>query len=235
MNNGKFTFVDLLAIYERYKKQYGDTTYKYLSKILAEAKPKHKSYFSGQDHEQSWRSFKGKNLEKLIVHIIGEQILNLGLQIMEGNKLEHISENAISKELSHVKRNLLISYGNYGYHLPDVDVVIYRPDSYEIIAVLSIKVTLRERIAQSGYWKLKLLSQTHTKHIKVYFVTPDEDMTLIKSNLGKGHVKKGRAIIEIDLDGSYILSESDVEESDKVKSFDMLIDDLRKLLDTNNE
>ena len=42
--------------------------------------------------------------------------------------------------------------------------------------------------------------------------------------------KKGRAIVEIDTDGSYVLSETDIEESDKVKTFDKFIDDLKKLL-----
>jgi len=46
------------------------------------------------------------------------------------------------------------------------------------LVVISSKVTLRERIAQTGYWKLKLLKDEATKHIKVYFITPDEDGTL---------------------------------------------------------
>ncbi len=234
MNKEKFTFDDLLAIYKKYKRRYGDTTYKYLSRILAEAKPQHKRYFSGYDHEQSWRSFKGKNLEKLIIYIISKPISDLGLQIIEGNKLEHLDEASASKELSQVKRNLLIDYGDYGCHLPDVDVVIYHPNSYKIIAILSIKVTLRERIAQSGYWKLKLLSQTYTNHIKVYFVTPDEDQTLI-STLGAGRVKKGRAITETDVDGGYVLNEIGIKASDKIKSFNTLIHDLKKLLDTDNK
>ena len=87
------------------------------------------------------------------------------------------------------------------------------------------KVTLRERIAQSGYWKLKLSSQKLTEHIRVYFVTPDKDGTLIT----KIPTKKGRAIVEIDLDGSYVLSETKIEESNKVKSFDKFTDDIMKI------
>ena len=30
------------------------------------------------DHEQSWRAFKGKNLEKLIIHIIVDEVKALG-------------------------------------------------------------------------------------------------------------------------------------------------------------
>jgi type II restriction enzyme len=43
-------------------------------------------------------------------------------------------------------------------------------------------------------------------------------------------LKKGRAIVEVDLDGSYVLREDDVRESNKVKTLDRFIDDQKKLL-----
>jgi len=46
----------------------------------------------------------------------------------------------------------------------------------------------------------------------------------------KKPTKKGRAIVEIDLDGSYVLTEDKIEESDKVKLFEHFIDDLKVLL-----
>lgn len=222
----KFTIDDLYLIYDGYKTKYKSNAYKYVSQVLIDAKPLHKKSFTGNDHEQSWRAFKGKNLEKLIIYIIGAEVKRLGLEIIDGNKLERTKEVNLSEELSSIKRNLLIDYGEFGYHLPDVDIIIYKPQSYKVIAVLSSKVTLRERIAQSGYWKLKLCSQTLTKHIKVYFVTPDEDNTLAI----KKPTKKGRAIVEVDLDGSYVLSETTIEESNKVKPFSKFIDDLRDIL-----
>jgi len=42
--------------------------------------------------------------------------------------------------------------------------------------------------------------------------------------------KKGRAIVELDTDGSYVMSEKTVEESEKVKMFDKFIQDLKNLL-----
>lgn len=222
----KFTINDLYLIYDKYKKKYNRNAYKYVSQVLTDAKPLHKKSFIGNDHEQSWRAFKGKNLEKLIVYIIEREVGDLGLKIVDGNKLERTKETNLSEELSSVKRNLLIDYGEFGYHLPDVDIIIYEPKSYKVVAVLSSKVTLRERIAQSGYWKLKLCSQKLTKHIRVYFVTPDEDGTLTTRN----PVKKGRAIVEVDLDGSYVLSEANIDESNKVKTFDKFIDDLMGIL-----
>ncbi len=220
------TFKDLQKLYDQKKKLFGKDTYKHISELLKEVKVQHKKDFKGDDHEQSWRAFKGKNLEKLIEYIILDEVQSIGLAVVNGNSLERTQSANLSKTLGLVKRNLLIDYGEYGSHLPDVDIIIYNPKNSQVIALLSIKVTLRERIAQTGYWKLKLASDRVTKHIKVYFVTPDEDGTLTK----KKPAKKGRAIVEQDLDGSYVLSEMNIETSNKVKLFDKLVSDLRKLL-----
>lgn len=225
------TFKDLLKLYEDKKKKFGIHTYKHISELLREAKEIHKHDWlknptPNKDHEQSWRAFKGKNLEKLVIHIIKDEVECLGLKIAEGNILERTNSSKLSKELSSVKRNLLVDYGEFGSHLPDVDIIIYDPNTYRIIAVISSKVTLRERIAQTGYWKIKLSQDEVTKHIRVFFVTPDEDGTLTI----KKPTKKGRAIVEIDTDGSYVMSETEVEESSKVKMFDKFINDLRLLI-----
>jgi len=220
------TIQDLIKIYDTKKKKYGIEAYRHISNVLKEAKEQHGIDFTGNDHEQSWRAFKGKNLEKLIEYIITDEVHALNLQVVNGNSLERTNGSNLSKELSVVKRNLTVDYGEFGLHLPDVDLIIYDPKTSKVVAVLSSKVTLRERIAQTGYWKIKLASDKATKHIKVYFVTPDEDGTLTI----KKPTKKGRAIVEVDTDGSYVLSETNIEESDKVKMFDKFIDDLKKLL-----
>lgn len=222
-------FEDLKKLYLKKKKEFGSETYKHTSELLKEAKKTHKKDWLKKptpqgDHEQSWRAFKGKNLEKLVQYIITEEVEALGLRVINGNKLERTTK--LSKELSRVKRNLAIDYGEFGLHLPDVDIIIYEPKNCKVLAAISSKVTLRERIAQTGYWKLKLLQDEATKHIRVYFITPDEDGTLTL----KSPVKKGRAIVEVDLDGSYVLTEEEIEESEKVKLFEHFIEDLRKLL-----
>ena len=225
------TINELIKLYEEYKRKYKTEAYRYISGLLQEAKEIHKrdwlqSPTPNQDHEQSWRAFKGKNLEKLILYIIKDEVEKLELKAVEGNTLELTNGKNLSEELNRVKRNLLIDYGEFGSYLPDVDIIIYDPKNYEIIAVISSKVTLRKRIAQTGYWKIKLSQDKVTKNIKVFFVTPDEDKTLTT----KEPMKKGRAIVEIDTDGSYIMNEEEVEESDKVKKFDKFIIDLTSLI-----
>jgi len=223
--------IDLIKIYEEKRKMYGSDVYKHISEIFKEAKELHykdwlKHPTKRGDHEQSWRAWKGKNLEKLILYIIKKEVESLGLKIVEGNKLERTKSENLSRELSCVKRNLLVDFGEFGAHLPDVDIIIYEPKTYKVIAALSCKVTLRERIAQTGYWKIKLSRDEATKHIKVLFVTPDEDGTLIT----RKPAKKGRAIVEVDTNGAYVLSEAEVEESEKVKMFDKFIEDLKEII-----
>ena len=97
--------------------------------------------------------------------------------------------------------------------------------------LLSVKTTLRERIAQTGYWKSELLNSPKTKDIKMYFLTLDEDGTLTK----RTPAKKPRAIVESDTDGSYVLSEAVIEESERVKMFDKFILDLKLICEERNK
>jgi len=222
---------DLIKMYEDMKRKFGDQAYKHVSELLSRAKEIHRRDFLSNptpqgDHEQSWRAFKGKNLEKLIAYIIKDEIESLGLKLVEGNTLERTRSENLSRELSMVKKHLSVDYGEFGQHLPDVDIIVYEPETLRVVAIISSKVTLRERIAQTGYWKIKLSRDKATEHIRAYFVTPDEDGTLTI----RKPAKKGRAIVEIDTDGSYVMSETKVEESVKVKMFDKFIDDLKELI-----
>jgi type II restriction enzyme len=226
----------LVNLYEEKKRIYGEDTYKHISEILREAKELHRRAWERAptpqgDHEQSWRAFKGKNLEKLVMYIIKDEVEKLGLRVVEGNLLERTNSEKLSYELSQVKRNLSIDYGEFGFHLPDVDIIVYEPNSCKVIAAISSKVTLRERIAQTGYWKLKLSQDEVTKNIRVFFITPDEDGTLRT----RMPTKKGRAIVEVDTDGGYVMSEEDIEESEKVKKFDKFINDLRRLINAQTK
>lgn len=223
-------FEDLKQLYLKKKEKLGAETYKHISELLREAKEIHKQDWlenptPNGDHEQSWKGFKGKNLEKLIIYIIHDEIESLGLKIAKGDSLERTKPENLSEELSKVKRAVSVNFGEWGLQLPDADIIIYNPNTIKIIAILSSKSTLRERIAETGYWKIKLSQDAVTKNIKVLFITPDEDGTLTI----RRPAKKGRAIAEVDTDGSYVMSETNIEESDKIKMFDKFIEDLKKL------
>ena len=225
-------FENLRDLYNEMEMEKGEDAYRYVSDLLLEAKELHHEYLAihepDKDKGQSWRSFKGKNFEQLVQYMIMERIEALELMVVNGNKLERSTRN-LSQELKRVKRNLTIDYGEFGCHLPDVDIVVYNPKNSRVVAIISSKVTLRERIAQTGYWKFKLSEDEDTAHVKVYFVTLDEDGTLIRVN----RPKKGRAIVGIDLDGTYVLTKEDFEENDKIKLFEHFIEDLKQVIGEN--
>ena len=72
-----FTIKDVIQLFEKERAIRGVEAYRYVSKILKEAKELHRQYFltTGKiDHEQSWRAFKGNNLERLLIHILDEEV-----------------------------------------------------------------------------------------------------------------------------------------------------------------
>jgi type II restriction enzyme len=75
-------FEDLKGLYLKKREQLGANTYKHISELLREAKELHREDWLqhptlGGDHEQSWRAFKGKNLEKLVQYIIRTLPINI--------------------------------------------------------------------------------------------------------------------------------------------------------------
>jgi type II restriction enzyme len=199
---------------------------KYLSEILKEAKGMYEESLreSGKDIEQSWKSFKGNLLEEIILDAIKYEINKLGLRVIRGKYLDRKDAN-LDKCLGEVKRSILVDYGGFGMHLPDADLVIYDPKKCKALAIISSKATLRERIAQTGYWKLKLQNSPVTKNIKVFFVTLDEDGDLVV----KSPAKKGRAIAEAETDGTFVITVREIEESEKIKKIEKLIEVLQEL------
>jgi len=208
-------------IKERLKKE----GIKNLSRILNEAK---EEYFKSvkpyvKDIEQSWKPFKGKIVEDIILETIEENIKRNGLNVIKGSRLEKTSN--LSECLSKLKRNLCVDYGEFGMHLPDCDLVIYNKDCIPV-AIISSKTTLRERIAQTAYWSIKLKMDGITKNVKVIFITLDEDgdLTLRKP------AKKGRAIAEMDIDKTYVIGEKTIEESEKVRNFEYFVEEIEAFL-----
>ena len=127
------------------------------------------------------------------------------------------------------KRHLTIDYGEFNSDLPYVNLVIYTPENSRVIAVISCIVNLKSRIFDTVYWKLKFREDEDKASIKFYLITTDIDETLKIADLPK----KGRAILEADLDGIYVLTASEFQQSDKVKLFEHFIDDFKQLLGDN--
>jgi len=231
-------FDDLKRIYDEKKKLYGDSTYLHVSEIFEDAREHYKQqYLASQKAqkliaqgktpypEQSWKGFKGNNFEKLILYIIQSELTTDKIRCIPGAWLRR---RKLTEELSRLHKNLSVRYGKYRI-LPDADLIVYRPSSCEVVGIISCKITLRERIAQTAYWKLKLAADPATMRIKGFFVTTDEDGDLVRGldSPLRERAARNRIIVEHELDGTYVLR--DVAESDRVKSFPKLVDDLRRL------
>ena len=219
-------FEDLKSLYH---KRYSENprAYEEISDILTEAREMFDAdkmaENPGIDLGQAWRAWKGKNFERLVHYIVSNMIENSGLplKVVSGSALEG---KRIDNELGKVKRNVLVDFGVHGCFVPDADIVVYSPSDGRVIAIISCKITLRERIAQSGFWKLRLREDCNTRHTRVLFVTPDEDGTLVSEK-----TNKSKAIALSELDGAYVLR-GDMVQQPGLMALDSIVEELRKCL-----
>ncbi len=177
---------------------------------------------------RSWRASEGDTFQDRIRHVITDPIEKLGMKMI--TRYELVKDSVLPEELERVKRHLAIDYGEFNAYLPHVNLVIYTSENSHIIAVIVCEVNLKQQIFDMAYWKLKLQADEDSASIKYYLVTADIDETLKASDLPQ---QIGRAIIETDLDGTYVLTKENLEESDKVKLFEHFIEDFKKVIGEN--
>ena len=159
---------------------------------------------------------------------------NINIKLVKDSDLG--SDN-LSKEKDLIRRMLEIHFDKYSF-LPDADIIVYeynrQEEKVKIHCVLSVKNSFRERGFETTYWKLKLLENQTTKHIKVFMITPDNKDDEINVIVGLRGPKKTRVILEYELDGLYMAREK-FERTDKVKSIDMLFEDIKNLFGTDGK
>jgi hypothetical protein len=178
---------------------------------------------------QSWNSFIGGVFENLVYYILKNYISQLN-QKKGFKNISLFTENEIDKN-DFLHQKLSIRYGPKERILPDTDLAIvdfypFDQDKSKIVAIISCKTSLRERIAQACYWKLKLLSSDATKNVRVFLATADNDNDFILKQ--DGQRSRDRIIAEYELDGVYILR-GDFKhewESEKVKHYEKIFDDM---------
>ena len=196
-----------------------------------------KEEYVRQLNQQSWNSFVGHRFQGMIHSILKGYVKGIKEANHQYKGLEVLTDGE-AKSNDIIMRKLAVKYGDY-LLLPDVDSVIVWLDSKhlwgsEILAIVSCKTSLRERIAQACYWKLKLLSSDVQKGIRVFLATADHDNDFsLKEDVARFNGKsRDRIISEYELDGIYILKEdfrSDWE-SDKVKRFEHIFNDIVEIV-----
>ncbi len=222
----EFSVENVIELYKEMELTKGKDAYRYVSEVFEKIEgPYKENYLKGNpkgNASQSWVKFKGDAFEKLLQYIITESIEDLGLKVVNGKELGNA-------ELRSIKNNVIINYGRFEPILPDADIIIYKPENFEVIAILSSKVSLRERITHTGYWKFKFLESQRTEHIRLYLITLDRDKHLTK----RERPNKQRVIAETDLDGTYVLTKENLQESENVKLFEHFIEDFKKVIKQN--
>jgi len=220
--NKKNSFSNIDDFFEEIKRDYlKEKTQKLISEGLDRNSAHNKA-------RQSWRTFVGHSLQRLLMTILEELFEGTDIKLVKDSEL---GSSNLSKEKDLVRRMLEIHFNEYSF-LPDADIIIYKYNEQEekvkIYCVLSVKNSFRERGFETTYWKLKLLENQTTKHIKVFMVTPDKDNE-IDVIIGTRGPKKTRVILEYELDSIYMAKE-DFERTDKVKDIDDLFEDIKRLV-----
>jgi len=222
----------LLPILERYQKEYGQAEiHKYFFEILIETKKIFQKEYNDRNG-QKWRNESGTMLELLVIYFIHKEIKKLGYEITTDDEINS-SDSGILEKVGH---NIVLKYGKY-YILPDSDIVIYNPNTAEVKAIISCKASVRERFAQTLYWKVKLAANERTRNIKMYFITVDKEYNKKKTGFKKPSLDirenvrptNARILLEYEMDGVYVTRDMK-GESNKVKMFDKFISDLKKLV-----
>jgi type II restriction enzyme len=211
-------FEDIKKIFDEHKCK--SDNYNFVGHIFIDIRRQYEqeAKSAGKDPNQSWNAWSGKNFQKIIEYAIETHLREsqypLGL-----TSDANLTKSVLPADLERVRTNIEVFYDQYSV-VPDADIILYDRRNGKVIAVLSCKSSLRERIAQAAYWKVKLQSSMRTKDILCYLVSTDNDEDF------QGERKtRNRIIVEHgELDGAYILQ--DIPESEKVKNFRHIFPDL---------
>lgn len=219
-------FVD--ELYHYYKEKYGVTMVaKYFSQIINETEERFSNHLYFQqlkDPEQSWKARRGSILEQLFQRNIKDSI-NEALNL----QCSGFSKRELGGDYDEVARQISVNMAGVDVQ-PDADLIVYdKGPPLRVIAILSIKKKFRERIAQVAYWTVKL--RATGRMIKNFMVTTDENGTFSVREYEKEDVQKAIAIAEADIDGTFVAAETPTIESDKIKPYERLFEELRRLKD----
>ena len=145
-------------------KNFDSITESALRNILIRYYPKQRS------RDQAWKTCKGSLYEyavfKYIQNIVeNDEILKDKIIIMMGDKA-----------LISYKDQIVIR--NWCDIFPDVDILIIEKETNSVMAILSCKTSLRERLTETAFWKRELEKIKNATEIKLVFVTTDKDNEL---------------------------------------------------------
>ena len=125
-------------------------------------------YYPDQgSRDQAWRPCEGALYEYAVYKCI-EKVINITPNLQDRFIVimgENISETH--------KEQIVIR--NWNEVFPDIDILIIERGSNVVKAILSCKISLRERLTETAFWKREIEKTRNQTDIKVVFITTDKD------------------------------------------------------------
>jgi len=121
-----------------------------------------------RSRDQAWRTCKGSLYEYAVFKYIrsvieSDEVLREKIGVIKGDE-----------GLKDYKSQ--VSIKNWSEIYPDIDLIVVEKKNNRVLCVISCKTSLRERLAETAFWKREL--EKKGKNIKYVFVTTDKDHEL---------------------------------------------------------
>lgn len=127
-------------------------------------------YPNQRSRDQAWKTCKGSLYEYAVFRYIQNIVEND--DILRDKIIVMMGDEAL---ISH-KDQIVIR--NWCDIFPDVDILIIEKETNSVIAILSCKTSLRERLTETAFWKRELEKKRDMTEIKLVLVTTDKDNEL---------------------------------------------------------
>jgi len=165
----------------------------------------------GKSIANSMRPLAGNNFAIWVTKVLNKAFENEKLPISASTTGD--AKKALNKAIDEFSKS------NKSFK-PDIDIVVVKSENIEVIAIISAKTTLAERVMQTISWNnyLQTLPKDIQK-IKLFLVTAWE--TFDKESANKERVQQ--------LDGVYVC-DTNVVEYGNIKKFSKIIEDIKELL-----
>ncbi len=115
-------------------------------------------YSKQRSRDQAWKTCKGTVYEYAVFRCIQQEIEGTDKRALFGD------------EALQQHRDQIVIH-NWSDIFPDADILILKED--EVVAIVSCKTSLRERLTETAFWKREL--ERFDQDIKLIFVTTDKD------------------------------------------------------------
>ncbi len=126
-------------------------------------------YSSEKSRNQAWKTCKGSLYEYAVFNYI-QKLIN------EDSDLKKELLVRMGDDVLYIYRDEIV-IKNWSDIYPDVDIIIIKRSVNSVVAILSCKTSLRERLTETAFWKREM-EKKGNKQIKLTFITTDKDNEL---------------------------------------------------------